>query len=580
MTLAFTAEALSLGDLLSGDRRFAIPVFQRAYSWTSREVGQLVGDLWLALAEQRHLAAPNGGLLLGSVVVVDERRRTGAAGDGLAPAWVIDGKQRLTTLTILLAILRDQLGDAAGWIGDLIWRIDQAQTAAAPSPRLVLDLEEDTYFGVQVRRPGASIDPSEPQGDHKGRRGIRDAQETIAEDLEDRSIDDLLALAEFLRDQVALVLITAPDIDTGFKLFVTTNHRGKPLSPSDILKAELMAEVPEQHREARLAQWGNAERALGKDFHDLPGYLRALHSRSQGPIIRDVLDVSHREGGAVQFLDATLFPLADRLHPILHAAHAGSPFSARINTSLRYLNWLRARDWVPPALAFSSRYPGRNEDFAVFLEALERLAYGLQILGSGADRRQARYRSVIDAMGNAAVTESAQAPLNLTDDEQWTMVLNARSNLYHRSQSTCKLLLKRLSASYPGDDPMPVLADVTVEHILPRNLSAESPWRRAIPDAEEREACSKMLGNLVLLSKQQNKDARNNAFEIKQGIVFPAGRPSPHAITNQIKGLPQWGADEIRARDAYLLQRMTDIWQLKGQPRAKWRRQAALVASS
>ncbi len=561
MTIAFKAEALSLGDLLSGNRLYAVPVFQRAYSWTSREVSQLLGDLWLGLAEARQGDSPgHESLLLGSVVTVNNEH------DAKGAAWVIDGKQRLTTLTVLLAALRDRLGDMAGWLNDLIWRFHPADMAATLVPRLSLDLEEDGYFGVQVRRLGGSAQMWEPEAGHKGRRGIHDCLEIILEDLADRPDTELLALAVFLRDHVCLVLISAPDIDAGFKTFVTTNHRGKPLAATDILKVELLAAVPEENRAQRLAQWISAERALGGDFQDLPGYLRDVHGVSHGATIRDVLELSQRAGGAAQFLDTLLFPLAERLQPIVKSNHIGSQYSERINASLRYLNWLRARDWVPPALAFCGRFPEYDAEFAGFLEGLERLAYGLQILGSGADKRLARYRTVIEALGSKVPTDGWVAPMALTAEEQWTMLLNVRGNLYHRSPSACKLLLKRLSASYPGDEYMHSLAEVTIEHLLPRNLSVQSPWRQAIPNSEEREACSKMLGNLVLITKQQNKDARNNGFDIKHRIIFPGRQASPHAITNQVISQLQWRAEDIRARDADLVQRMTQIWQLDEQP--------------
>jgi len=569
MIMAFRAEALTLGGLLSGDRCFAVPVFQRAYSWTPREVQQLVGDLWLGLAMSRQPDRADAAILLGSVVVVDDNCVRHLEAGANKAAWVIDGKQRLTTLTVLLATLRDRLCPRAAWISDLIWRIDPASSTDAPAPRLVLGLEEDSYFGVQVRRPGASADALEPDGEHKGRLRLRECQQAIIEDLEERSDADLMALAEFLRDQVALVLISTPDIDAGFRTFMTTNTRGKPLEATDILKAELMASVPELEREQRLERWANAERALGSDFKDLPGYLRAVHGKVHGATIRDVLDLSQREGGAARFLDAALFPLAERLQPILTAAHAGSPQSDRINMSLRYLTWLRARDWVPPALAFTDRFPDRDADYAAFLERLERLAYGLQILGTGADRRQVRYRAVIDALTQEAPANGILAPLDLTADEQWTLMLNARGNLYQRSQASCKVLLRRLSASYPGDDQLTAPSDFTVEHVLPRNNSSNSPWRIEIPDAEDREACSKMLGNLVLITKQQNKEARNHPFDVKQGLYFPDGRPSPLAITNQIYICEHWRAEDIRSRDAQLLQRMTEIWNLKVKPQGK-----------
>ena len=477
---------------------------------------------------------------------------------------MVDGKQRLTTLTILLCAIRDRLGARVAWIDSLVWLDARPLPAnAARRPRLQLDTEEEAFFDAEVRASEASLKLDVPDPEHRGQKGILDCQIAILEDLDDRSDDDLLALAQFLRDQISLVLITAPDIDRGFRVFLSTNVRGKPLSGTDILKAELMVEVPDADRAARLDAWRKLEKEMGTDFEDLPGYLRATYGKSSTATIREVLALSQDAGGAERFLDDVLFPLARRLRPILTASYAGTPHAPRINRTLRYLNWLRARDWVPPALTFLDRFPGHDAEFASFLEGLERLAYGLLIAGIGADRRVARYRQVIEALAAPDALSSFIEPLGLTEDEQGNMLINASGNLYHRSQAACRVLLKRLSATWPGDEPMSSLTDVSVEHLLPRNVSPDSGWRLAIPDPEEREACAKMLGNLVLVTKQQNKDARNDVFPVKKKVIFPDGQASPHAITNQVQDLDEWRAEDIRARNNVLFQRMIDIWQLK-----------------
>lgn len=578
MSPVYKAQALCLGSLLSGNRHYSIPIFQRSYSWTAREVSQLLSDLWLGLMDWRQGAPGYGGLFLGSLVVVDS---TIWPQSGMlppqgqpSPFQVIDGKQRLTTLTILLAALRDRIGTVTPWIDNMIARITAAEDGVQLKSRLTLGLEEDSYFDAQVRRPGSTVLPVEPDSDDRGGRNIRACQQIILEDLDERTDEELAGFAEFLRDQVVMAIISAPDLETGFRIFLSTNHRGKPLSATDILKAELMAELPEAMRETYLKRWRQLEQQLGDGFEQLPGHLRAIYGRSHGSAIGEVLNVSQRQGGAKRFLETVLFPMAEAMVPVLAAAHTGTPQSPRINRTLRYLNWLRARDWLPPVLAFVSRSPAQPEALAEFLESLERLAYGMQIMGLGADRRVSRYREVTEAVVMGNVTNDPAGPMALTVEEQGRVILNATSNLYQRSQTNCKLLLKRLSASYPGDDTMDVLADVSVEHFLPRILPADSLWRLEIPNAEEREACCRLLGNLVLVSRQQNKDARNLALAAKQRILFPDGQPSPHAITNQIMRVTSWKAANIRARDDELVQRMREIWKLTGKASPKRFRQA------
>ena len=573
MSPVYKAEALCLGTLLSGNRHFSIPIFQRSYSWTAREVSQLLSDLWLGLMDWRQGTPGYGGLFLGSLVVVDSNvwPQSGMLPPPgqLAPFQVIDGKQRLTTLTVILAALRDRIAVATPWIDNMIARIATAEDGAQLKSRLTLGLEEDSYFDAQVRRPGSTVLPIEPDSDDRGGRNIRACQQVVLEDLDERTDEELAAFATFLRDKVVMAVISAPDLETGFRIFLSTNHRGKPLTATDILKAELMADLPERVREQYLERWWQLEKQLGDGFEQLPGHLRAIYGRTHGSAIGEVLSVSQQQGGAKRFLETVLFPMAEAMVPVLAAAHTGSPQSPRINRTLRYLNWLRARDWLPPLLAFVGRSPDQPEALAGFLEALERLAYGMQIMGLGADRRVARYREVTEAVVRDNATDDPAGPLVLTAEEQGRVVFNATSNLYQRSQTNCKLLLKRLSASYPGDEAMDILADVSVEHFLPRILPIDSLWRLEIPNAEEREACCRLLGNLVLVSRQHNKDAKNRAMADKQRILFPDGQPSPHAITNQIMHVTSWKAADIRARDAQLVQRMREIWNLTGKAKPK-----------
>ena len=562
--LAFTAQAMSLGSLLSGSRSYAIPIFQRSYSWTSVEVGQLMADLWLGVMEARELQLRYGGLFLGSLVVVDTTVSPHLHQSPVEPEafQVIDGKQRLTTLTILLAALRDRLGAAVPWIDGLISHVDDQGQESQRSGRLKLGIEEDGFFGVQVRRQGASLSPIEPDGDNLGWRCIRECQNTILDDFEDRSDEELAELAEFLRDRVALALISAPDIDTGFRVFLSTNHRGKPLSSTDILKAELVAAVPEEDRERCLVRWRESEELLGDDFGLLPDYLHELHDGGGGATIREVLALSHRQGGARRFLDEVLFPAAETLHPILHAAFAASPQAHRINHSLRILSWLNTDVWVPPALAFASRFPDQADGLADFLETLERFACAMQIIGVGGDRCVGRYREVIEALSEDALTVGRRGLLVLSPEEHAKLLLKTSSNLHQRASANCKLLLKRLSASYSGDVAVDSLKEITVEHVLPTSPTGKSPWFREIPDSEDRLTCNKLLGNLVLVSAQQNREARNLGLGAKLNIVFPGGQPSPHAITNQLLGVRTWNADDIRRRDAALKQRIREIWRI------------------
>lgn len=90
MAIKFDAEDKSLSDILNGKEKYKIPRYQRPYSWTADEVS----DLWNDLKEEE-------SVFLGSFVFNYEKY------DDEGFVEVIDGQQRLITLTVLMAVLRD-----------------------------------------------------------------------------------------------------------------------------------------------------------------------------------------------------------------------------------------------------------------------------------------------------------------------------------------------------------------------------------------------------------------------------------------------------------------------------------------
>jgi Protein of unknown function (DUF1524) len=144
-------------------------------------------------------------------------------------------------------------------------------------------------------------------------------------------------------------------------------------------------------------------------------------------------------------------------------------------------------------------------------------------------------------------------PLALTLEEKQTLLAKANGGLHKRSATLCKYLLKRISADDQSDVLVESLSEVSIEHILPTNLSPKSSWLVTIPDPRERDAANRSLGNLTLLSWDQNRAARNMGLEAKLRVYFPDGRPTPHAITNELMGVASWTLADITRREALML---------------------------
>jgi uncharacterized protein with ParB-like and HNH nuclease domain len=106
MKSTLAAQETPLEKLFSDDYLFYVPSVQRPYSWSPNEVGELLDDLLQFIEQQKitmnNLNQVNDPYFLGSIVLLKQ--------EGNRVADVLDGQQRLTSLTILLAVLRDYLG--------------------------------------------------------------------------------------------------------------------------------------------------------------------------------------------------------------------------------------------------------------------------------------------------------------------------------------------------------------------------------------------------------------------------------------------------------------------------------------
>lgn len=156
MSSGFTAKPLALGQLLSDPYRFRIPSFQRPYSWTTKEAGQLLDDLTLALEEQAEdRASGDGEYFLGAMLL---NIAGPSVASGTPPALihdVVDGQQRLVTLTILLSVLRDLLAHTESELPPGLREHIECPKAMGQQRayRLQLREREREFFGRHVQEP-------------------------------------------------------------------------------------------------------------------------------------------------------------------------------------------------------------------------------------------------------------------------------------------------------------------------------------------------------------------------------------------------------------------------------------------
>lgn len=550
------AEEINLRSLFfRSDVQFVVPEYQRPYTWGTNEALQLVDDLEDAL--ERDGDEP---YFLGSLILVNP--------DSLR-AEVIDGQQRLTTLTILLSVLRDLVQD-----GVLKYRIhsfveQEADTAdGEPTLRLKLRPRDCGFFKTNVQSMGgtvALVDLKDGKLENDAQRRIRDNANAIRARLYEWDQKKLQDFYNLLAWRTFLVVVSTLDLSSAYRIFSVMNSRGLPLAPSDIFKSYVVGAI-EGDKSEYAKRWEDLEVDLGRDdFTDLFFHLRAIFSKARAAkniveefpeqVLKPYLEHENGDG----FIDEVLEPYAKAYLCLLSQDFQGAN-AGEINAWMKRLNQLDNKDWRPVALWALTNHSDDSRFLVEFFKKLERLAASMLLRRVYATPRVQRYMELLRQL-DAGEGLSAEK-FELTSDERRESYERLNGEVYAKT-SLCKYVLLRLDeilADAPG-----VTYDhkiISVEHVLPQNPRDNSLWLEDFTD-EQRAYWTHRLGNLLLLNRKKNSQARNYDFAKKKNTYFQKdGGISVFAITTQVINQSEWTPEVVEKRHNELVDLLSGEWDL------------------
>jgi hypothetical protein len=105
-----------------------------------------------------------------------------------------------------------------------------------------------------------------------------------------------------------------------------------------------------------------------------------------------------------------------------------------------------------------------------------------------------------------------------------------------------------------------MMDDVTVEHVLPRGRSPW--WSQLFPDEKLRIELANLLGNLVLITYEQNKEADNKPYPKKRQIYFDTANAAIHSVTKDLASIEEWTLQAIEDRHERLVRILCEDWGL------------------
>jgi len=537
---------------------FRIPRYQRPYAWTQENAQELLSDLLAFMGDGGGKVADLPPYFLGSIVLAKE--------DLKPEADVIDGQQRLTTLTILLAVLRD-LEPEYG-LTEYLYQTGNRAAGTPDQYRVFLRSRDEEFFREHIQAPDglkklAAITRSLPDA----QRRIRENASLFRRGLEKLTSERRQSLASYIVQRCYLVVVSTPDEDSAFRIFSVLNDRGLDLSHADILKAEIISRIDgEAAQDAYGAKWEEVEEAVGRDeFKDLFGHLRMIYRRAklEGTVLAEFREhVVKKVADPRKLVDDVIVAGArafDQIRRREWEGDADEKMQKKIEEVLDWLNRLDNVDWVPVAI----RILQASADVATVLAALasvERLAAFLLATRTTVNDRIRRYAAVLDGLEKSAAV-SGNAGLELSAAEKAAFVSALDGELYLEPKVRVYVLL-RLDRALGDASAKYDVESVTVEHVLPQTPRDKSQWLTDFPGPADR-AWTHRLGNLLLLPRRKNSEASNWDFDEKKKKYFTSKKGvSTYALTSQVLKEPTWTPTVVDRRHAELLTVLKEFWSL------------------
>ncbi len=548
--MAINAQQRTISEVFSRDRRYVIPDYQRPYVWKFDDAFQLIEDLKSAWWRG------DKDFFLGSIVLMGEY--------GASTMDVIDGQQRLTTLSLLFAVLRDFTADEdrQNELTDLLKTTANSIRSVRSEPRVQLRNLDRVFFETYIieddlvgLRELVSADLAS-----QGQRNIRDNVQAIIEALDEvLSSEDPWSFVRYVVTSVSLVVVETDGFESAHRIFGVLNTRGVPLTASDIFKSRVLGAVSEAHRDTYSEIWDQRIEPLSSGPDSFFQHLLVLATRSsvKRTLIEEfnerVLDRYLADNTAEQFIDEYLAPFA---RAYLQASEAGNDVSPQTDRILDLLRQYPSEEWMPVAMWVLTQ-PLSDVQRNDALSGLERVFGVYTAAGVSADQRSVRVvqllRALQDAQSDARRGDTALAnAFRIPDDIRQRAILRIKGSL--PTSKVRKILLLRAHYAQLGALELP-----------PRQLGiAQLVPSDAMPGVApnvDREQWAGRLGTLALVRGESIKADRAGSWEhIRQRIVPQAGM-SPSIVTD-LSNIDELTSEALGTRHEEIVRLIARFWDI------------------
>ena len=579
------ADSIKISKVFSGggDIHYVLPHFQRQYSWDETNWKTLLDDAFAIYDEYEPEKEPPEHFL-GSLVVINDGTRNGV----ITAFNLVDGQQRLTTISLLFCALRDIVRDTHPGIAKKVQKM-------LVNP----DEDGDVHFKIL---------PTTKYGDREAytaiirkktppdvESGIPQAYTYLHKELSQKIAKGEIEAERFflvLSNCFQVVFIDLNHDESPYQIFESLNAKGKPLSQADLTRNYIAMKLPTAQQEQvfknyweKIEQLLQEKRTVGKSrIGELTAFLRhylSMSSRmlcSEAHIYARFRDRSEREFPNTQeFVDeiATLCRFAEYYDKLLRPEHEKDK---DIRNALVRLNTLELSTAYPFLLAVydahDSKEINRDELLDLFT-VLENYLVRRYICGEQTNYQNKMFptlwRDVVaemenelefkDALRKVLANKSYPSDRNVQQAIRLTKLYDKGKGSQAKIYFVLESINRHLSKGTGGFTALD--SNPSIEHILPQTPSED--WKSELGESFERTYQDYLdtLGNLTLVTQEWNRNLSNSVFSIKKATL------ASHALRINSdyfsQDIARWDETTILERADFISHKFLEIWSAFGE---------------
>ena len=549
------AQEVILRTFLEGAKQYMVPLYQRPYQWNKENWEQL----WEDLLEIYALPSPRRNHFIGPVVT----QQIPMAPEEVNKYALIDGQQRMTTLFILLSVIRSRAEDKLPEdnLAEEIYNtylINQYQDQEGTGHKKLMPTQKDrsTFESVingeepptdstRILEAWSYFNKALDQGDNEGNK------------------IDLRELLLCIVSHLDMVSIHLDERDNPYRIFESLNNKGVPLSVTDLIRNYLLMNIPEPDQEQVYNKhWLPMEERLGNRSPEF--FWRYLMMDGSLPnqgdtynVIQEQLNSPTPEEVEEKMKDFSKFSC----YFVQIAGLNTDGMDSTILDQVQRLNQWDVNNVAYPFLmkmfdGLSSNKISREELVSV-MQMIESFIVRRTVCGVPTNQLRRIFAQMSGQASFKDIVGFTQKHLSQnrwpSDDQFRSAFINFQ--LYNPSrQNRTRLILTTLERSFGHKESPDLTDDISIEHIMPQTLSPE--WEEYLGKnaSDIHTEWLHTIGNLTLTG--YNPELSNNPFKKKKPLLAE----SNFALSKSILKVDEWNATAIENRGDELAKRALCIW--------------------